>query len=238
MQKSKTGFLGQLLVYGILFTFFGFLGADAQGQEVPTLKYLGRSSVKIVTADKTVIYIDPYAGTDYSEPADLILVTHGHSDHNQIGKVTKKPETVMIAGPAAVPSASNVKFVKRGDGLKEKGIEIKAVTASNTNHPIDQGVGFVLFFDGIVFYHAGDTSMNSGMTQMAALNITYALLPVDGYYNMNAAMAMKCADLIKAKWNIPIHSDAEGDYNAANAKAFNLVNTIQMKPGDAIELKP
>ena len=36
------------------------------------LKYLGRASVKITTINGTVVYIDPYAGTDYSEPADLI----------------------------------------------------------------------------------------------------------------------------------------------------------------------
>ena len=230
--------LMRFLICGIFFTLNGAFIVNAQNKGVPMLKYLGRASVKITTINGTVVYIDPYAGSDYSEPADLILVTHGHSDHNAVGKVTQKPETLIIAGPNAVSGGPNVKFVKKGDSLKEKGIEINAVAASNANHPADENCGFVISFDNIVFYHAGDTSMNSGMSQLAALNITYALLPVDGYYNMNAANAMKCADLIKAKWNVPIHSDPKNDYNEANVKAFTLPNTIHMKPGDSIELKP
>lgn len=238
MKNSVKKGLMILLACGFIFAFSGAFVVEAQDKGAPMLKFLGRASVKIRTAGGTVIYIDPFAGSDYSEPADLILVTHGHDDHNAVEKVAQKPETLIVAAPDAVKSGPNVKFVKRGDSLKEKGIDIKAVTAANSNHPIDQNCGFVLSFDGIVFYHAGDTSMNSGMPQLAALNITYALLPIDGYYNMNAATAMKCADLIKANWNIPMHSDPEGDYNEANAKAFSLANTIQMKPGDAIELKP
>lgn len=58
--------------------------AAGQGSAGAELTYFGRSSVKIKTASGLVVYIDPYAPGDYSEPADLILVTHGHIDHNRV----------------------------------------------------------------------------------------------------------------------------------------------------------
>ena len=49
------------------------------------MTFIGHASVKIKTTTGEVIYIDPYFPTDsYKEPADVILVTHGHSDHNRV----------------------------------------------------------------------------------------------------------------------------------------------------------
>ena len=52
-----------------------------------TLLYQGQASIRIVTDEGKVIYIDPYAGNGYDMPADLILVTHGHFDHNGLDKI-------------------------------------------------------------------------------------------------------------------------------------------------------
>ncbi len=62
----------------------------------PTLLYMGQASIRIVTAEGKVIYIDPYAGDQYDLPADLILVTHGHFDHYAIDKVTNRNENCQI----------------------------------------------------------------------------------------------------------------------------------------------
>lgn len=46
----------------------------------PELLYMGQASIRIITPEEKVIYIDPYAGNedDYEPSADLILVTHSH----------------------------------------------------------------------------------------------------------------------------------------------------------------
>ena len=68
--------------------------------------YQGHGSLRLTTADGRVLYVDPYAGSGYDKPADLILVTHQHEDHNQINLVTKKPSCKKTSPPSGV-SASN-----------------------------------------------------------------------------------------------------------------------------------
>ncbi|MDD5934095.1 MAG: MBL fold metallo-hydrolase [Clostridiales bacterium] len=61
------------------------------------MTFIGHASVKIVTTSGKVIYIDPFYPTvSYREPADYILVTHSHSDHNVVRLCTKKPDCVEI----------------------------------------------------------------------------------------------------------------------------------------------
>ena len=52
--------------------------------------FQGHGSFRVTAGDGTVIYIDPYAGEGYDIPADMILVSHEHSDHNQVDLVTRK----------------------------------------------------------------------------------------------------------------------------------------------------
>ena len=47
------------------------------------LLYQGHGSFRVSTAEGKVIYIDPYAGEGYDKPADILLVSHQHGDHNQ-----------------------------------------------------------------------------------------------------------------------------------------------------------
>jgi len=49
------------------------------------LTFIGHASMKIKTEEGAVIYIGPDYKGDYSEEVDLILVTHEHQDHNQVG---------------------------------------------------------------------------------------------------------------------------------------------------------
>ena len=60
------------------------------------LLYMGQGSLRIVTAEGKVIYIDPFSGDQYDLPADLILVTHGHPDHNQIDLIENRNEDCRI----------------------------------------------------------------------------------------------------------------------------------------------
>jgi L-ascorbate metabolism protein UlaG (beta-lactamase superfamily) len=196
-------------------------------QKNGTLKLIGHASVKIKTKTGIVIYIDPYYKGDYSEPADIILVTHDHFDHNKIELVTKKESTKIITHKEALVDGEYKIF-------KEGAILIKSLPAANKNHSIKECVGYLLEFDGIKIYHSGDTSYLDSMKNLSNLKITYALFPIDGKYNMDAIEATKVANTIKAKYNIPMHFlDVEEKYYKKN---FSPKGAIFLKYGDTINL--
>lgn len=194
------------------------------------MEYLGHGSLKLFLPTGEVCYIDPYAGNDYKEPADLILVTHQHSDHNQLSLVNQKPTCVVFQNFDAIQE----------DGYNEVefyGMKIEPVQAYNKNHPIDSCVGYVLRVGGKVIYVAGDTSKTEQMKDLGTYNIDYAFLPMDGVYNMDIPEAIECEKLIKAKHTIPYHL-APGDlFDEERAKEFDAPSALIMKPNEIIELK-
>lgn len=196
----------------------------------PSLKYLGRSSVKIKTAQGTVIYIDPFAGSDYGEPADIVLITHEHGDHNLLDMIKDTSKAKIIRSADSIVNGTYKNF-------QEKDVKIEAVAAYNQNHNKDECVGYILEFDGIKLYHAGDTSKIKEMDSFASKNLDYALLPIDGVYNMDPIEAMECAKIINAKHNIPIHSSGSSNYSQENVDKFKPENVLPLKPDDVIPLK-
>ena len=60
------------------------------------LLYQGHGSFRIITNEEVVIYVDPYIGDGYDMDADIVLVTHEHSDHNRVELVRLKSDGVII----------------------------------------------------------------------------------------------------------------------------------------------
>jgi len=193
--------------------------------------YLGHASVKIKTSDSRIIYIDPYAGSAYADSADIVLITHQHSDHNQLNLVRRKPTCMVITSAEAIQNNSYKSFTVGS-------VKVDAVAAYNANHQRSACVGYVLEFNGITLYHAGDTGLISEMSLLATRNITYALLPMDGIFTMSPEEATQAASLIKAENYIPIHTMPPPDtYSDAIVARFGVTNKIIVKNGGTIELK-
>lgn len=230
---KKRRFLSLLLAFSLLFTCTACKSNSKKDTEKPTMTLIGHASVKIKTSEGKVIYIDPYATGDYSEPADLILVTHNHDDHNQVGLITTKDTTKTITNDEA-----------QIDGvyqtIEEDGIKIEAVPAENSNHPRNFGVGYIITFDGISVYHSGDTNMIDDMKNLSDKNINYAMYPTDGQYNMSAEEATQVADTVNAKHSIPMHTsvhDADSIvYDEDIVAKFTPASKLEIPFGATIEL--
>ncbi len=199
--------------------------------------FIGHASLRFTTDSGQVIYVDPYHtdGGAYGPPADFLLVTHQHFDHNAVDKVTKKPGCLVITQAEALKNGKYNRFEKDG-------VVILAVPAANKNHPADQCVGYILKFDGISVYCAGDTSKIPQMADLAAQKLDYALLPVDGVYNMDPAEASACAQMIGARRNIPYHTAADNGQNIRdhfsdeNARRFLAPGRLIVRHGEEITL--
>ena len=227
-------------IYCLPFFSLGMLAA-VSGQGFPSdssaeLSYFGRASVKIKTVSGFVIYIDPYSPGDYHEPADLVLVTHGHGDHNKVSLITKKPGTIVAAPAGAVPG-SGVRVVAEGEDFSVGPVRVHVMPAANKNHDRKSNRGYMISFDGLTIYHAGDTSFLPEMTGYVQYGISYALLPCDGFYNMGAEEASRCAEAMQAKRVLPIHSSKDTPFNQENAAAVRGREVIVLRPGEILGLE-
>jgi hypothetical protein len=210
--------------------FCVLMACHGQSSAAPSLKYIGHSFVKIKTTAGTVIYIDPYAVNDFTDSADVVLVTHEHSDHNDLSRVKQRSTCRVIRAVNALIAGTYQTFVI-GD------VTITGVPAYNNNHPVNACVGFVIEFDGMKVYHAGDTGLITEMANLATQHITYAMLPMDAVYTMTPANATLAAARIQALHDIPIHTMAPPDtYSDSYASQFSSPNKMIVKPGVTIEL--
>lgn len=192
--------------------------------------FQGHGSFRLTTDKGTVIYVDPYAGDGYIIPADLILVTHEHGDHNRIELVKQKTDCMVITDKEALNGGEYHEF-------KVKDVQIESVPAYNRNHNRNECVGYILKFDSLSFYASGDTSLTDFMNdRIPAYGLDYAVLPIDGIYNMDPEEAVRCAKIIQAKHVIPIHMKPGSLFDKQYAQRFKPENRLIVEAGSSIKL--
>lgn len=194
------------------------------------LLYMGHASFRLTTKQGTVIYLDPYAGKGYDVPADYILVTHEHYDHNAVSLPKRKDTTEIWRSSDML--INGVYLTKMPADVK-----VTAVPACNRNHPIDKCVGYIIEADAKKLYFAGDTSYLPFMKEkLPSLHLDYAFLPCDGIFNMDAREATRCAEAIKALYSVPVHTKPGELFDERIAKEFTPENRLIIHPGETIRV--
>lgn len=201
----------------------------------PRLLYQGQASIRIISQEGKVIYIDPYAGEGYDLPADLILMTHGHYDHCDTEKISKRaPDCRIVSWKEALSHGKHMSF---DFGF----VRVQSVEAGgNLLHSRLRCVGYVLELlygeKKIRVYVSGDTSRVPQMEELSSLHIDYAFFCCDGVYNMSLEEAAECADLIGARHNIPYHMSVKKIFDRRIAERFPAPNRLIIEAGEEIEL--
>jgi L-ascorbate metabolism protein UlaG (beta-lactamase superfamily) len=170
------------------------------------ITFIGHASLMMEFTGK-VIHIDPFSRVaDYSSfpQADMIIITHHHSDHldPELIKKLRKEGAPVIAPGLCCEKIENCTLMKNGDEKSFGWISMAAVPAynmvhkrpdGNAYHVKGEGNGYVLTIGGKRIYIAGDTE---NIPEMKALkNIDVAFLPMNLPYTMTEEMV---ADAVKA----------------------------------------
>ena len=204
-----------------------------EGENMSKLLYQGHGSLRIVTNEGKVIYIDPFAGDGYDLPADLILVSHGHSDHTAVDLIRNRADDCRIIQY----TDALVEGVYRTFDLGYATVE--AVQAGNNrNHDINVCVGWlVTLSDGVTVYATGDTSTTDQMAELGERNIDYAFFCCDGIYNMDIEEASACAALVNARHSVPYHMAPGKLFDAQRAERFEGPGRLIVAAGEEIVLE-
>ena len=160
------------------------------------IKYLGHATF-MITSDRGIkIITDPYeTGGEFSygeiqESADIVLVSHDHSDHSNVSAVRGNPEVV------------------RGT-KKIKGIEFKGIATYHDDaggRLRGKNTIFCFEVDGIKVCHLGDLGHQLSAQQVAELGkVDILLIPVGGFYTIDAKAAGQVCDKLTPKVIIPMH---------------------------------
>lgn len=209
---------------------------SAMAENAPSghkLLYQGHGSLRIVTAEGKVIYVDPYAGDGYDLPADLILVSHNHQDHNAVKLIKNRNQGCQVITYKEALVKGEYKTFDLGFAV------IEAVQAGNNrNHNIKECVGWLITLSGsVTIYATGDTSTTDQMAELAQRNIHYAFFVCDGKYNMDMEEAIACAKLVNAQHSIPYHMAPGKLFDQKRAELFDVPNRLILAAGEEITLE-
>jgi len=217
------------------------------------LTWLGHASFKLRTKEGKIIYIDPaverYAGFwSFLEKADLILISHFHSDHASLDtiKQIRQDNTVILGAAEASSEIDGCETMAMNVGKEIGGIKVLAVpayTPRRAKHS-ERGevLGFIIDAESEKVYFASDTGIIPEMSAIGHVDV--AILPVGGTDTMSAAEAVKVVELLKPKVAIPSHwgktegtiDDAELFKELVEARMSAKTKVIVLNPGESAEI--
>jgi len=199
----------------------------------------------VFTWNGKTIYNDPVGGAaPYAglPKADLILVSHSHSDHfhsdtlNAVrgsNCVILAPQAVYSGLPTSPTTLRNITTIMtNGASTEVIGISVQAIPAYNSDHPLGTGNGYVLTLGGKRVYFTGDTG---NIPEMRALrDIDIAFLCINVPYTMTVNDATNAARAFRPKVVYPYHyRDQSGA--VTNAAAFK--ERLGFDPGIEVRLR-
>jgi L-ascorbate metabolism protein UlaG (beta-lactamase superfamily) len=169
------------------------------------VKSYGHAAFKITTDSGVRIIIDPYQSGAFggalkyegiTDEADIVLTSHDHDDHNYIKGIKGKFVHINKAG-----------------NHEAKGVKIKAVPSfhdPSKGNERGNNLLFVIEADGLRIAHMGDLGHTLDKASIGNLGIVDVLLvPVGGFYTIDASEATKVMKDLDPAITIPMHYKTE-----------------------------
>jgi len=224
-----------------------------------SIKWLGHATFILRTPGGRRVILDPWVNTNPSCPEDakkvgdldLMLVTHGHSDHTADVVALGRATGAQIVAPYELSvffqnkGLKNVVGMNPGGTLKAHGLSMTMVPAVHSSSIEDDGkqvyagiaTGYVITFeDGLVVYYAGDTSIFSDMKLIGDLyRPALAFLPIGDLFTMGPEQAAAACGLLGVKQVMPMHW---GTFPLLTGTPARLRELVASKGVEVLDLKP
>lgn len=169
------------------------------------IKWCGHATFLITSSSGIKIATDPYEPGGYDgalgygsipDEIDITVVSHDHPDHNYVQALKGKPQIVKGPGTKVVSS-----------------IEFKGIP---TYHDASQGKErgestiFCFTIDSVRLCHLGDLGHPLSSKEIFEIGeVDVLMIPVGGFYTIDAKVATEVMNSLKPRLVIPMHFKTE-----------------------------
>ena len=221
--------------------------------------WFGHSTFLFHTPGGKRMMIDPWIATNPVCPEalknvgalDLMLLTHGHSDHTADAVSLGRTTGARIIAPYELAEwlrrkgLHAVTGVNHGGTLAAGGLSITMVPAFHSSSVEEDGrsiytgnpCGYVIRFeDAFTIYFAGDTCVFGDMRLIAEMyRPATAFLPIGDVYTMGPEQAAQACALLSVTQVVPMHF---GTFPALTGTPARLRELVEAAGVHVLELRP
>jgi L-ascorbate metabolism protein UlaG (beta-lactamase superfamily) len=221
--------------------------------------WLGHSTFLFRSPGGKRILIEPFVASNPSCPdsakklgeLDLILITHGHSDHaGDAAAIARATGAHVIANYEIClwlesKGVQNTAPMGHGGTQTIGGLVITMVNAVHGSSFVDDGrvvylgqpAGYVIRFeDGLTIYFAGDTDLFGDMRLIGEMHRpAIAFLPIGDRFTMGPAAAARAVEFLGVRQVVPMHY---GTFPFLTGTVAEFRQWVEPTGVQVLELKP
>jgi len=211
---EETIAMWRFLSIGILLLTVGTVPSAFQDQKKPPepvqISWHGQSFFTIKSSKGVVVVTDPHQITEYGRlqglKADIVLMSHSHNDHTQIGVIENIREAKVL--PGFKGSGKQADWNHVDETIKDVHIRSVPLYHDNTEGlKYGKNTAFVIEMDGWKIVHLGDLGHLLTPEQIKKIGpVDVLMIPVGGIYTINGSEAKQVVEQLKPKEYIfPMH---------------------------------